>query len=877
MCKNIFNCLLVVLCSALLLWPGTLVAQESSEGDAFKRISAYFASLSDFDYRYPREAVYLHLDNNGYFEGETLWFKAYVVRASSLSPQPVSRVLYTELLDADGELVERKLLRIDSIGQANGEFKLDLPVRGGEFYEIRAFTREMLNWGERAYFSRVIPVFRKNDAQSDSPLEIQRPQSEADLNDGHPRPWYFKHRKEPNLTFYPEGGNRVAGLSGRIAYELETGGEDSQDTVYIYDTSGHLLTTSVPLHEGRGIFTLPAISQDAYAIVQGKRFNLPEAPSNAHYALTAQMDGDLDIIVQRRPDVNPELLGLAVMCRDEAVYFDTLTVGSMPVQLQVSRKLLGDGVNRIELFDSHGHSLARRLVWGPPTARRISMRVAQNATQYEPFSPIVLDIHLTDAFGKPVEACFSLSVRESQSDIAANTEPDLATQLLLCSELRGHIADPSWYFMRNDQPRRQALDALLMVQGWTANSFEDMTKGDSLNLQYPIEDRLILQGRVLRNNNKGQAQANTTLSLLMFNREGYSLQSQAVTDSLGRFVFASNEDYTGDWIAQFSTRIGEKPVWSRVALQRWFSPTPRPIGSHETRIRPPHPIDSIAPPALFAWTDTLPPATVNPTIGTATVTYRGWRGRRGNKYTYQGGEKAGMRQASIYYNIEQIVERLKDDGKNPELIWDLLSQKDKAFYYFPDLDTSDRQYMKLLEAIDDSSIAQTGPVYMFRYAGRPALIFIDNELFLQRRKGDNPVIFADEVKSIIIMRQPTQWQRFLPTSIIPSDNLLSLNPPAIFLYTRPDYSYYRTKKGIEKRTIHGFSLPTNFYNPDYRTVDIPDANDHRRTLYWNPNQHTNAQGRTTALFFSNAHPQQQIAVSARGITSAARIIHYETP
>ena len=35
-----------------------------------------------------QEKVYIHTDNQCYFVGDTLWYKAYVVRADSLIPQP---------------------------------------------------------------------------------------------------------------------------------------------------------------------------------------------------------------------------------------------------------------------------------------------------------------------------------------------------------------------------------------------------------------------------------------------------------------------------------------------------------------------------------------------------------------------------------------------------------------------------------------------------------------------------------------------------------------------------------------------------------------------------------------------------------------------
>ena len=48
-----------------------------------------------------QEKVYIHTDNQCYFVGDTLWYKAYVVRADDLKPTNLSRVLYVELLSPD--------------------------------------------------------------------------------------------------------------------------------------------------------------------------------------------------------------------------------------------------------------------------------------------------------------------------------------------------------------------------------------------------------------------------------------------------------------------------------------------------------------------------------------------------------------------------------------------------------------------------------------------------------------------------------------------------------------------------------------------------------------------------------------------------------
>ena len=60
-----------------------------------------------------QEKVYLHFDNNCYFQGDTIWYKAYVVLADDNSPQPLSKILYVELLNEQGYLMERQQLTID--------------------------------------------------------------------------------------------------------------------------------------------------------------------------------------------------------------------------------------------------------------------------------------------------------------------------------------------------------------------------------------------------------------------------------------------------------------------------------------------------------------------------------------------------------------------------------------------------------------------------------------------------------------------------------------------------------------------------------------------------------------------------------------------
>ena len=71
-----------------------------------------------------QEKVYLHLDNNCYYKGDTIWYRSYVVRADNLDYTDMSHILYVELLSPDGLVVERQHIIVSPDGYGDGNFTL---------------------------------------------------------------------------------------------------------------------------------------------------------------------------------------------------------------------------------------------------------------------------------------------------------------------------------------------------------------------------------------------------------------------------------------------------------------------------------------------------------------------------------------------------------------------------------------------------------------------------------------------------------------------------------------------------------------------------------------------------------------------------------
>ncbi len=64
--------------------------------------------LKAFGTKLPQEQVFVHMDNTCYFKGDTIYYKAYVRRSDTGAPSRISGVLYADLLNQDGYLVQRQ-------------------------------------------------------------------------------------------------------------------------------------------------------------------------------------------------------------------------------------------------------------------------------------------------------------------------------------------------------------------------------------------------------------------------------------------------------------------------------------------------------------------------------------------------------------------------------------------------------------------------------------------------------------------------------------------------------------------------------------------------------------------------------------------------
>ncbi len=73
--------------------------------------------------------------------------------------------------------------------------------------------------------------------------------------------------------------------------------------------------------------------------------------------------------------------------------------------------------------------------------------------------------------------------------------------------------------------------------------------------------------------------------------------------------------------------------------------------------------------------------------------------------------------------------------------------------------------------------------------------------------------------------------------------------------------------------LPGLNEPADFYNPDYSVRRPAEPADYRRTLYWNPNAHADADGRLRLRLFNNGKTSA-LKISVAGITPDGRFMVY---
>ena len=474
-------------------------------------------NLEHFGRTVPQEEIFVHMDNTCYFAGDTLYFKAYVRRSDTGRPTNLSRLLYAELWNQDGYLVERHLVRLTE-GQGYGSFCLDDSLYGG-FYELRAYTRWQLNWGEyqhkhtwqaetwffsrkmakeyyRDYeklYSRIFPLYDKPKTPGDYVHQMTT----------RPMQRYFRtelRRPDPEAKLYPEGGVLVAGTHARIAFEAnEQDGEHISGTMRITGRGGRLVAEARTENRGRGLIEMDYDPEESYKarfesdsgrVISVK---MPLAEEDG-CAVRTDVEGDrLHLHLQPRGAAAGETLGVTVMTGGALRFFQKFY--ARDTDFVIPTDSLPTGVAQVTVYNGQGRVYSDRLVFiRHADVESSALRFSGMRHMYRPYDSIHVKVSNPHAAGTSI----SLAVRDAAYSQYLYDSSNMLTEMLLCSQIRGFVEQPDYYFERDDAEHRRHLDLLLLVQGWRRHNWITMATPGIFRIHHPIEDTPVFFGTVNR-------------------------------------------------------------------------------------------------------------------------------------------------------------------------------------------------------------------------------------------------------------------------------------------------------------------------------------------------------------------------------------------
>ena len=605
------NPLLYIFTTALAMLFCRVAAQERNAADriAVNKLDNLIVRTNIKQSLFPEERVYLHFDNSAYYLGEDIWFKAYVISGDNGMPTGISRILYVELVAPEGYVVRTNKYKIKEDGTCSGSFELNQLLLSG-YYEIRAYTRYMLNRGKEAVFSRVFPVFDKVHADNwdfknmldrkrgfliDTETDIKRVGLERELE------WVDAEQPDADIKFYPEGGHLVDGIVSRVAFEVfAADGINSNRNISVL-ADGKPLLTAVPVHMGMGSFTFTPKTGTYYTAIMtdGKRkreFELPTIEDEG--AVIAVEENDGSIIVNIKNNLASETeMGCAVLHRGKTYFYERYSSGNREMTFAIDKNSLSEGVNRVVLFVDENIPLAERMLFVTHDKVQegdngsVRLNVVGNGynignLNLKPYEKINISISRED--GKPIEeGSFSVSVSDADNRQKTSYSYNMYTYMLLGSEVKGYIPNAARYFDCNNASRKSELNLLMLTHGWTSYDWNKLSRREAV-LEQPIEKGILVKGRYVKK--EPDKRFGHLDKMILTNRAGSKVNFNITyndsvitmydfkTDANGEFRILT-EDFNGKRVAQLKpsdvTYHNTRDCMFAFVLDRYFSPEMR--------------------------------------------------------------------------------------------------------------------------------------------------------------------------------------------------------------------------------------------------------------------------------------------------------------
>jgi hypothetical protein len=471
------------------------------------------SALAFLKNNYPPEKVFLQTDKSWYFPGETIWMKAWCTLDGS--PTYLSRILYVELVNDQGEVIRKKMYKLDSTSSTPADIDLPDGLKSGN-YSINAYSLWMLNFPgfvyQRPIYIYNISDYKKTPAATTPPVKVQ---------------------------FFPEGGDIVIGGKNRVAFKaVNQNGLGVAITGTITDNTGKTISNITTEHDGMGVLEIepePGKTYTANVTTPAQNTFTIKLPATKEEGIGLRVENTSPsrlFVLLNRAEKNKERysqLRMVAQMYQQIVFSATLNTDEGQLAAPIPKKNLPPGIMQITVFDAQNNPLAERLAF---------------IENYKLVTPAInIDTLNTKAKGKN-QVSFTLNavttpalscLVSSETVSTAGLENNIAAAFLLTSDIKGYIHEPGYYFKNKEAPTLHHLDLLLMTQGWRRFEWKNILRKDFTALVYPVESAMSFGGTVTKSDSK-QLVKEGRVSFIIKGEDSTSILAEAGITDKGEFL-----------------------------------------------------------------------------------------------------------------------------------------------------------------------------------------------------------------------------------------------------------------------------------------------------------------------------------------------------
>ena len=422
---------------------------------------------------YAQERTYLHYDKSSYSPGETVWFKAYLMKG--IDPADDSKTFYVDWTDDAGKLLYHTVAPVVD-ATSNGQFDIPADYKG-QYIHVKAYTRWMLNFDSSFLYEKDIRVITKDNIKAAGRVIAT-----------------------PSLEFFPEGGDAVAGIMNKIAFKAnDQWGKPVKIRGIIQNSRGEKIDSLKVRHDGMGFVSVRPVTGETYVAKwkdeKGAEHTtkLPVAKAKGLVLQVTTVSNKRNFTILADGETAKELGTVNVVGTMNQLHAFKVSkdISSGTAGGIIPTVNLPSGILTITVFDSRWNALAERITYINNDEYRFNAGMTVDHWGLNKRAKNEIQVEVPDS------VVANLSIAITDASIDSDSSNTIISHFLLSSELKGQIYNPAYYFSGNDNTIAQHLDLVMLSHGWRRFKWEDVAKNKLPSIAYPRDTAfLALSGKV---------------------------------------------------------------------------------------------------------------------------------------------------------------------------------------------------------------------------------------------------------------------------------------------------------------------------------------------------------------------------------------------